>query len=641
MKPTTHSLAPFRRRGGSALIIALIVLTLLTAMIGAGFAYTDQVRRLGHRNQNLAATQAAAEGGLEYVFYAWRQWIRQNYGTRLPTREDFISQLPQDTPSDLHFLPPQGSDPTAPNYHAGLDGFAITRLQIDPLDENGAPVASDDDRPYLQISNVPDRPGIRGVSALYEVTARARRETLTGPLEVSIQRAIQQTKIPLFQFAIFYDDILEIHPGPGFDLNGLVHTNGQLYTAHNTLRINGYATMGDTWENNFAPGDPRRGNQNPTMPQFDQGEPQQVPTYNVMDVPAELLFDESDSNPNNDGYRELIEVPDADYEDPEEIAQRRFYNQAGLKILLDSTTDPPGLVVKRGDGSTVEPGSALYGEVADALSSGNFRDNREQSQVYVTNVDIQKLNEALALMPRDEDPAAGFNGVVYIADTGANADGSPSATPEGGSMKKGIRLQNGSVLPDGGLTIATDNPVYVQGDYNTGATGANVPSNRANNPDFTQPSAQNYDRESRPAAILADAVMVLSNAWSDANSSLGLSNRVAANTTINAAILSGIVPTNDGGNGRYSGGAENFPRFLERWSNVNFTYYGSMIQLFRSEQFDNPWLGTGSSANVYDAPRRRWFFETGFLAESPPGTLEAVVYSRGQWTLLQRGPATP
>ena len=92
---------------------------------------------------------------------------------------------------------------------------------------------------------------------------------------------------------------------------------------------------------------------------------------------------------------------------------------------------------------------------------------------------------------------------------------------------------------------------------------------------------------------------------------------------------SGIVPTNDGGNGRYSGGAENFPRFLEDWGGGAkiLSYYGSMVALFPSKQGKGPW----GSANVYAIPTRRWFFDSNFIQNPPPGTLQAVTYSRGRW----------
>src|SRR6202035_3938522 len=108
----------------------------------------------------------------------------------------------------------------------------------------------------------------------------------------------------------------------------------------------------------------------------------------------------------------------------------------------------------------------------------------------------------------------------------------------------------------------------IQGDFNTGGS---PPSNSGNPADAVTPQVSGYTRA--PVSILADAVNILSNNWNDATSG---SVPAASNTTVNAAIVSGIVPTAPvGGDGSYSGGAENFPRFLEDWSANTFTYYGS------------------------------------------------------------------
>src|SRR5206468_4817822 len=96
----------------------------------------------------------------------------------------------------------------------------------------------------------------------------------------------------------------------------------------------------------------------------------------------------------------------------------------------------------------------------------------------------------------------------------------------------------------------------------------------SNSGDPTQPTVPGYSRQ--PAAIIGDAVTILSNSWSDA-----LSGTVptATNTTVNAGIISGIVPS---GSGYYSGGVENFPRFLENWSGNTLTYYCSILGLSNS-----------------------------------------------------------
>ena len=86
------------------------------------------------------------------------------------------------------------------------------------------------------------------------------------------------------------------------------------------------------------------------------------------------------------------------------------------------------------------------------------------------------------------------------------------------------------MLPDAGLTVATDGAVYVQGDYNTGTTYGPTGLQRRGGHHLTQPvSNGNVDPTQytvsgytqKPAAVMGDAVMILSNAWLDSNSSAG------------------------------------------------------------------------------------------------------------------------
>src|SRR5207245_4565123 len=85
------------------------------------------------------------------------------------------------------------------------------------------------------------------------------------------------------------------------------------------------------------------------------------------------------------------------------------------------------------------------------------------------------------------------NGVLYVAGT---------VTTE----NPVVRLVNGSQLPSGGLTVVSQNPVYIVGDYNCGA------------PPCPQPApGQPATGPHPPAAVLADAVTVLSNAWQAGN----------------------------------------------------------------------------------------------------------------------------
>ncbi len=264
----------------------------------------------------------------------------------------------------------------------------------------------------------------------------------------------------------------------------------------------------------------------------------------------------------------------------------------------------------------------------------NIQDNREGATIRLATLDLSQV------VMTDPSPPAGsngikytnqnFNGIVYIYDVSATS-----------SARRGIRIKNGSKIPFNassgmtGLTIASNNPVYLQGDFNTGGTGTTVPSNNPSNlnSDGTyinpsnppNPMVSGYTRA--PTSIIADAVDLLSNSWNDANSG---TVPAASATTFNTAIIAGIVPTNINSDGAYSGGAENFPRFLENWSNKTLNYYGSMVELYKSQQSIGEW----GKANVYVPPTREWYFDTNFRTNPPPGTLMVYSYIKGRWFVL-------
>lgn len=113
-------------------------------------------------------------------------------------------------------------------------------------------------------------------------------------------------------------------------------------------------------------------------------------------------------------------------------------------------------------------------------------------------------------------------------------------------------------------------------------------------------------------------------------------DRPARPTTVNAAILTGVVET---AGGRYSGGMENFPRFLEAWGSANtLTYNGSMVKMFPSRYATNFW-GTGG---VYVPPRRNWAFDLNFNDKNrlPPLTPSLLKVFRGQWATVPPGQNT-
>jgi hypothetical protein len=250
-------------------------------------------------------------------------------------------------------------------------------------------------------------------------------------------------------------------------------------------------------------------------------------------------------------------------------------------------------------------------------------DSREVGYVRVTSVDIAGLSTELKKL-------GDWNGMIYISDTSAktvdnagnitNAGTAVNVTLNGttaSTLRRAIRIKNGATLPTGGLTVVSENPIYIQGDFNTGGS---PPSNSGT---YTDPDVSGYAR--RNAAIIGDAVTVLSGAWNDSNSDKTTPQRDASNTTINAAIVAGNVPSNGTA---YSGGGENFVRLMEDWSGNHFTYYGSMVQLYKSQQATGTWVTPGGT--VYKSPTRHWYYDPNFGNSSPPGNLQIAAYLQQQ-----------
>ena len=135
----------------------------------------------------------------------------------------------------------------------------------------------------------------------------------------------------------------------------------------------------------------------------------------------------------------------------------------------------------------------------------------------------------------------------------------------------------------------------------------------------------------RPAAVMADAITVLSSNWTTAANTTAAGNpsaRPPKSTTFNVALISGNVPSSRA-TGFYSGGVENFLRLLESWNgNIRLTYNGSMICLFPSLYATSPWRG-----DYYGVPSRNWHFEKTYNNPNklPPGTPNAIVFSQGEW----------
>jgi hypothetical protein len=264
-----------------------------------------------------------------------------------------------------------------------------------------------------------------------------------------------------------------------------------------------------------------------------------------------------------------------------------------------------------------------------------------------TNLKIYNTSTGTYSTDWNLDASGGWNGQVYVEvespTAGYTSSSDVTGSPTGPGTRTSVRLVNGAALPNRktitstaqeGVTIVTNAPIYVVGNYNSPGINAGTRGGTAVGTETTATIGDPKDNEV-PAAIVADAINILSNAWwnttdakpsGDANSTAAKSSRIGTNTEICAAFLTGNVATVGSGNNNsnYSGGVENFPRLHEDW-NGTLRYRGSMIALFNSE------LATGQWTNAsYSAPTREWGFNKMFGSQGryPPGTPKIRTYRR-------------
>jgi Tfp pilus assembly protein PilX len=566
---TRHITHGLKEQRGVVLVATLLIMAVLLVQ-GIAFLATAQTEdTIAGNYRNQTQTFYGAEAGLESGIVSLRNLLAA-----------------AGNPTDLQLAAIAAPALSDPNYT--FNAFRVQRIRPTP---------------YATTVSSGAHAGLIAQATDYEITAEVR-----GPRgsRSRLTQVVQYMEIPLFQFGVFYGKgvDLEIAPGPPMTFNGRVHSNSNIYMINSSAKFDSYVTtVGDTYR--YLKRDPSTRGSNPQIK--DTGGAYQS-----------LNFDhEYDHNFNNAwtplqwmnaamstfggllrdstmGVQEIIPpIPDLFYDpanpdvishqmiekgtalDSPDMQAAKLYYQADLKIL----TDGAGITTATDKNDNPVDLSGCN------VTTKNFYDKREQATMTVTEVDIAGLQSC------GKAPA---NGIVYVSRDGAH---------------QGVRLVNGSQLPSQGFTVVSENPVYIQGNYNT--------VNKV------------------PAAVLGDAITVLSNNWgpnnSDAKGNQATSNRPATGTTVNAAFALG--PDQESSVGQGNGQLENVIRFLEDWSGDTFTYNGSLIALWHSLQATGDWRCCGDSgSNYYNAPNRVWGYDPLFNTSSPPGTPRGILTLKGRWS---------
>lgn len=163
------------------------------------------------------------------------------------------------------------------------------------------------------------------------------------------------------------------------------------------------------------------------------------------------------------------------------------------------------------------------------------------------------------------------------------------------------------------MTVASENPVYIEGDFNA-------------------PNNGTWTGASVAASVAADGVTLLSDGWNDINSFISpySSNaRPGAQTAYRVALIAGKgipfpQPSTEPEDYGTDGGLHNFPRYLENMSPANgwglpgsvgvytrtIYYKGSLVSFYYNRQAVG--IFKGDTNTVYAPPNRSYSFDTNF-----------------------------
>jgi hypothetical protein len=587
MKARTTS---FKIPTGYALVLVMIMTAVATVVLAATLGRTMTNSKMNARAVEYNVTCNAAEAAVEKVA------SRLGY--------DFQSFGPGAVLANLSLY--QNSLPDEDSYwntfsFSDGDGHANRTYVVMLTNNYTGPLPSQ--YPGLYTSRAP----------IYRITSNARLAT-GGAVTGTAQEDVLLALVPLTQYAIFYNGLLEFSTCATMTVNGRVHANGSIYTGTSaSLTFNGTVTATGTISS------PAWNGQGPSW--SDKG------TYNGSppsrtNVPSVAL------SIGMTNVHDFLEMPPTGEDPNSTTGQTRLYNQAQTVLLVSNNTvtmkiaasidyelpgsDPAPLYIT----STNTP-SALATNFPFLVTTNKFTDQRENKTVLATEINVGKYGEWVqtnsSVKSKFPSGSGTYPTILYAADNRTTTSSQITA----------VRLTNGVAPPaNGGLgwSVATPNPLYALGHYNcTNSSYLGTTNTTA----------------SVPSALMSDALTVLSPSWQDSKSGSSYTSRTASDTTINAAILTGNVPSTGSSSSQFSGGVHNLTRLLEDWNSPsarNLTLNTAIMNLFRSEVATHQFVNPGT---YYDPPTRKFSYDLNYLdpAKQPPGIPCALVLVRLNWAV--------
>ena len=611
MKITVKSIS----RSAYALMIILIMTAIAAIILGGTLTRTYGVARLNSRAVDMMNAQNAAEAAMELVF-SRMQYDFQSAGglgvvsTSIGTYQGLYPTAAQDSYwANFQFSDAQG--------HNNKTYVAKIGTYTGPLP--------------ISYSN-----RTTSMAPIYRIVSNAKPLKSNSGAIGTAQEDVMLALVPLTAYAIFYNGLLEFSTCATMTVNGAVHSNTNIFvgtdsslTFNTTVTASGVVEAPDNNGGHWATG--------AAVTNFNSS---WNTTFNGPTNFINRLSTIQISLPMTNTHF-LIDVPTTN--DSATLAgQQRLYNEAQVVLTISNQNSTDGfntnmvVVVKvqkaptAADvpGADTAPATNIYvlplptsaSPVAFLSLTNIFYDRREGKTNVTTQVDLGQYktwlltnNSVIGKYPTDG--SSGYPTILFVNDV-------RNTSTVGGNKQTGVRITNGiSPPPNGGagFSIATPNPLYILGNYNQTNSGLLGTTNTSSG--------------TVPCALISDALTILSSKWSDNNSfgSFSSGGSWTANAdTINAAILTGIVPSTGTDSMHFSGGVHNLPRLLEDWGSVQLTLNTSIINLYNSTKATGVFRNPGT---YYYPPTRKFSYDLNFSdpTKVPPGIPCALVALRYSW----------
>jgi hypothetical protein len=492
-------------------------------------------------------------------------------------------------------------------------------------------------------ATVVDEKGLNAFQQVFRVEGRAT----VGRSQENTRTVVRAQRIPIFQFALFFENDMNFSRPPDMTVRGRVHSNSRIFVkTEGPLRFdtNYFGAVGGYYGSNLN-GAPGPGTVSPLMRRWveDPWDASEIVEY--FELPCKTKMD-SLGIPTANGY-------DSDFVGWDDNSDGDFLDSDDWLPFLPGSIDgtsAPDMYLGDGDGHTlrtgagglnelavpgiesiamfttggaldhewdvstssyveVAPGTGTHGkggyhaaadlsiitkpdgtwkaydgngtDVTSSLTSivtpTQMYDARQADgngkKIQLTSIDLKALNSSGYF------PA---NGLLYMGGYGAGT----STNALGFELKQCKELL-------GPLTVVSENSVYIRGDYNTTAK--------------------------KPAAVIADAVNLLSNAWNNSKTPGNLPT--ASNTVYNLSVVTGDV--DEISTGFFQGGAMNVLRRHERWTTYDETINGSIVCMFRSKYATGRYRNDG---DYFRPPDRFWNYDQMLDSKDslPPFTPQSI-----------------